>query len=158
MQCPVYNVGAPGRPVILSDHVTAVSVNLTWRSGFHGGSRQTFNVQYKMTGDPEYITDGQVIRDPGYRETTWGFISNLSEQTDYEFRVRAQNEFADLGSSYSDVKMVKTRSKNLSINWNFKAISCYHKKQIYKLFPFQSYQNYHKEGDLKLNMKVIMPF
>ena len=109
----IYNVGAPGNPLILSDHVTAVSVNLTWRSGFHGGSKQTFNVQYKMVGKIDYITDGQVIRDPGYRETVWGFISNLSEQTDYEFRVRAQNEFG-LGPSYSFVRRVKTKGKNLT--------------------------------------------
>ena len=84
---------------------------------FHGGSKQTFNVQYKMVTDRDYITDGQVIGDPGYRETTWGFISNLSEKTDYEFRIRAQNEFK-LGPSYSDVKMVKTKSKNPSITWD----------------------------------------
>ena len=90
-------------------------MNLTWRSGFHGGSKQTFNVQYKMVTYGDYITDGQVISDPGYRETTWGFISNLSEQTDYQFRVRAQNEF-DLGPSYSLVRRVKTKSKKLNMN------------------------------------------
>ena len=63
-----------------------------------------------MTGDLDYITDGQVISAPGYRETTWGFISNLSEQTEYEFRVRAQNEFK-LGPSYSLVWRAKTKSK-----------------------------------------------
>ena len=107
----IYNVGAPGRPVILSDHVTAVSVNLTGDQGFMEDPNTP------LIGDPEYITDVQVIMDPGYRETAWGFISNLSEQTDYQFRVRAQNEFK-LGPSYSDVKMVKTKSKNPSITWD----------------------------------------
>ena len=91
----IFNVGSPGHPVKLSNHVTAVSVNLTFRSGFHGGSKQIFSVQYKMVGDSDYITDGHVIRDPSYRYTTWGFISNLSEH-EYEFRVKAQSQFADL--------------------------------------------------------------
>ena len=111
----VYNIGAPGRPVIMSGQVTAVSVNPTWKPGFYGGSKQTFNVQYKMSKDDGYIADGQVFKDPGYRSTVW-FISNVSEQTDYEFRVKAQNEFTELGPSYSLLRMVRTMSKDLYKN------------------------------------------
>ena len=63
------SIGAPEPPVILDDpyQVTAVSVNLTWRSGFNGGSTQTFNVQYKKSEDADFISDGQVFQDPGYQ-------------------------------------------------------------------------------------------
>ena len=89
-------------------HVTAVSVTLVWRSGFHSGSTQTFNVQYGKKGDEDYITDGHSVSDPGYQRLEQRFISNLTEKTQYEFRVRAHNQF---GASYSQSAMFITKSK-----------------------------------------------
>ena len=102
---------APEAPVIQPEpvsHVTAVSVTLVWRSGFHSGSPQTFNVQYRKRGDEDYITDGHSVTDPGYQRLAQRFISNLTEQTQYDFRVRASNEFGD---SYSQPSMFTTKSK-----------------------------------------------
>ena len=92
--------GAPEAPVIQTEltHVTAVSVTLVWRSGFHSSSPQTFTVQYRKKGDEDYITDGHSVSDPGYQRLAQRFISNLTEKTQYEFRVRAHNQF---GASYS---------------------------------------------------------
>ena len=106
-------IGAPEPPVILNEpyQVTAVSVNLTWRSGFNGGSTQTFHVQYKKNEDADFISDGQVFQDPGYHATVRGFISNLSDQTDYEFRIKAQNQFDELGPVYSISKVFRTKSE-----------------------------------------------
>ena len=89
-------------------HVTAVSVTLVWRSGFHSGSPQTFTVQYKRKRDEDYITDGQTVTDPGYQRLAQRFISNLTEKTQYEFRVRTHNQF---GASYSQPAMFITKSK-----------------------------------------------
>ena len=89
-------------------HVTAVSVTLIWRSGFHSGSPQVFTVQYKKRGDEGYITDGHSVSDPGYQRLVQRFISNLTEKTQYEFRVRASNDF---GTSYSQPAMFTTKSK-----------------------------------------------
>ena len=103
--------GAPEAAVIQPEpvtHVTAVSVTLIWRSGFHSGSPQTFTVQYKKRGDEDYITDGHSISDPGYQRLAQRFISNLTEKTQYEFRVTAHNQF---GTSYSQPATFKTRSK-----------------------------------------------
>ena len=73
-------------------HVTAVSVNLTWISGFNGGSKQNFTVQYRKVGDAAFISDGDIVCDPGYQRLACKFILNLTEKTQYEFRVTAQNE------------------------------------------------------------------
>ena len=102
--------GAPEAPVIQTEltHVTAVSVTLVWRSGFHSGSPQTFTVQYRKKGDEDYITDGHSVSDPGYQRLAERFISNLTEKTQYEFRVRAHNQF---GASYSQPAMLITKSK-----------------------------------------------
>ena len=107
------SIGAPEAPVILDEPnlVTAVSVNLTWRSGFNGGSTQTFNVHYKKSEDADFISDGQVFQDPGYHATVRGFIYNLSDQTDYEFRIKAQNQFDELGPVYSIPKVFRTKSE-----------------------------------------------
>ena len=106
-------IGAPEPPVILDDpyQVTAVSMNLTWRSGSNGGSTQTFNVQYKKNEDADFISDRQVFQDPGYHATVRGFISNLDDQTDYEFRIKAQNQFDELGPVYSIPKVFRTKSE-----------------------------------------------
>ena len=79
-------------------HVTAVSVTVVWSSGFDGGSTQTFIVQYQKDGDEDYISDGQTVSDPGYQRESQRFISNLTERTKYQFRIRADNQF---GISYS---------------------------------------------------------
>ena len=100
----------PEAPVIQTEPVTlvtAVSVTLVWRSGFHSGSPQTFTVQYKR-GDEDYITDGHSVSDPGYQRLAQRFISNLTEKTQYEFRVRAHNQF---GTSYSQPATFTTKSK-----------------------------------------------
>ena len=89
-------------------HVTAVSVTLIWRSGFHSGSPQVFTVQYKKRGDEGYITDIHSVSDPGYQRLAQRLISNLTETTQYEFRVRASNDF---GTSYSQPAMFTTKSK-----------------------------------------------
>ena len=89
-------------------HVTAVSVTLVWRSGFYSGSPQTFTVQYKKKGDEDYITNEHFISDPGYQRLAQRFISNLTEKTQYEFRVRAKNE---IGTSYSQPATFTTKGK-----------------------------------------------
>ena len=102
--------GAPEAPVIQTEltHVTALSVTLVWGSGFHSGSPQTFTVQYKRKRDEDYITDGHSVTDPGYRRLAQRFISNLTEKTQYEFRVRASNEF---GTSHSQPEIFTTKCK-----------------------------------------------
>ena len=88
--------------------VTAVSVNLTWISGFNGGSKQNFTVQYRKVGDGTYISDGEIVHDPGYQRLAHKFISNLTEKTQYEFIVTAQNE---LGHSDPHDKLFTTKGK-----------------------------------------------
>ena len=87
-------------------HVTAVSVNLTWISGFNGGSKQNFTVQYRKLGDGAFISDGDIVHDPGYQMLAHKFISTLTEKTRYVFRVIAHNE---LGSSNSYDKLFTTK-------------------------------------------------
>ena len=90
-------------------HVTAVSVNLTWISGFNGGSKQNFTAQYRKVGDAAIISDGDIACDPGYQRLAHKFVLNLAEKTQYEFRVTAQNE---LGSSNPHDKLFTTKGKN----------------------------------------------
>ena len=85
-----------------------MSVTLVWRSGFHSGSPQAFNVQYRKRGDEDFITDGHSVSDPGYQRLAQSSISNLTEKTQYVFKVRAHNQF---GASYSQPAMFITKSK-----------------------------------------------
>ena len=89
-------------------HVTAISVNLTWTSGLNGGSKQNFTVQYRKMGDAAFISDGDIVCDPGYQRLANKFILNLAETTQYEFRVTAHNE---LGPSNPHDKLFTTKGK-----------------------------------------------
>ena len=105
---PIF-IAVPESPEIQPEpvtYVTAISVNLTWKSGFNGGSKQKFTVQYRKVGDPAFICDGEIGHDPGYQRLAHKFVSNLTEKTQYEFRVKAHNE---LGSSNPYDKMFTTK-------------------------------------------------
>ena len=65
-------------------------------------------MQFKKKGDEDYITDGYSVTDPGYQRLAQRFISNLTEKTQYDFRVRASNEF---GISYSQPVTFITKGK-----------------------------------------------
>ena len=89
-------------------HITAVSVNLTWISGFNGGSKQNFTVKYRKVGDVDYVSDGDIVQDPGYQNRAHKFISNLTEKTQYKFRITAQNK---LGHSDPHDTLFRTKGK-----------------------------------------------
>ena len=89
------SIGVPEAPEIQPEpitHVTSICVNLTWKSGFNGGSKQNFTVQYRKVGNGIYISDGETVNGPRYQRLAHKFISNLTEKTQYEFRVTAHNE------------------------------------------------------------------
>ena len=116
------STGVPEAPVIQTGpttHVTAVSVNLTWISGFNGGFKQNFTVQYRKMGDAAYVSDGDIVHDPGYQRLAYKFISNLTEQTQYEFRVTAHNE---LGSSNPYDKLFTTKGNYYYYNYYYKLL------------------------------------
>ena len=74
-------------------------------------STHTINVQYKKSEDADFINDRQVFQDPGYQATVKGFISNLFDQTDYALRIKAQNQYNELGPAYSILKVFTMKSE-----------------------------------------------
>ncbi|XP_064651686.1 uncharacterized protein LOC135502658 isoform X3 [Lineus longissimus] len=98
--------GKPNPPCCLNvTMVTSKSVTLTFKAGFFGGSEQTFTVEFRESSGSWSDAETKVA-DPGTDRIATVKISDLKEETGYEFRVCGKNSFGR--SEYSDIAGTET--------------------------------------------------
>ena len=99
--------GSPERPTLVTaENVTDTSMEIVWRPGFNGGSKQVFFLQVKETesGHEKY----KLKKTKDIRET-FTIISGLQPNMKYTIRVKGRNRHGT--STFSDEIQVRTQRK-----------------------------------------------
>ena len=104
-------LGAPDIPSMFRDvSATETSVTLSWRSGFHGGSNQTFYIQYK-TSASAWQNSIESIHGGLQTDTDFnGTVPNLVSGTAYLFRIFAVNKF-DRSNFTTEIEALTIQAK-----------------------------------------------
>jgi len=92
-----------------AEGLTSQRINVTWMTGFNGGSDQTFTLKSKQEGDSDYTDVAKGIRDPDAKnnpvEITYS-VDELDPQTKYYFQIKATNinEEGETESEWTDAE------------------------------------------------------
>jgi hypothetical protein len=101
--------GPPARPINFHyTTVTAKSVTLLWTPGQNGGYPQTFNIESRTNVASQFSLKSENILDPGLGETVVYKVVDLEPNTNYQFRVSANNIHNTWSSTFGDVLHVTT--------------------------------------------------
>ncbi|KAL3860929.1 hypothetical protein ACJMK2_007024, partial [Sinanodonta woodiana] len=92
---------------IIKNRITTTSVDIEWFSGFHGGSNQTFVIEYRKQEDESWTNYSQnffggLMQNKYFNIT----VEDLHQNTLYFFQLYAWNEFGR--SEYSTIINVTT--------------------------------------------------
>ena len=87
--------GAPDKPAINTSQlaVTAVSISVTWMSGYNGGSTQTFTVHLRGPQQTDFIQVNGNVTDPGFKNVTGRVLLGLREKTCYDVMIKVRNGY-----------------------------------------------------------------
>jgi S-formylglutathione hydrolase FrmB len=107
--CTFIITGPPESPQSLNiKSITATSTTLTWTSGHHGGSIQTFDVEMKSKSALDFVVIKRDVADPGHGNIVNVNINDLKEKSFYTFRVVAKNQYNGTSLTYSKEISIET--------------------------------------------------